>query len=190
MSKNMTGLDLLVDEYTIPDVMHREGPQATNAPIPGVGVSGSWYQTNTYRNVTIPGQRPAVYQKALNLSLVTGTGAVALAPTQFQVDSILLSVPTGGTSVFLGYGSGVTTASGIEIKAGVPMLIGPDNVREQWELQRALEALIGIIAQANGLASPPPFMSPRVYMDAGQYYLIGTATQTVAVMLFLSPEFQ
>lgn len=186
---NPSGLDILIDKYTIPDVMFRHRPKVTQAPTPQqMAVQAE--QANAYRNLTVPAQRPAVYQKALNIELVTGAAAVPISSTQFQCDGILLSVPTGGTSIFFGYGSGVTTGSGIEIRAGIPAFFSPDNNREQWELQRSLEALVGIIAQVNGYAPLDSFRSPRVYMDASQYWVIGTGAQTVAVMLFLSPEFQ
>jgi hypothetical protein len=54
-----------------------------------------------------------------------------------------------------------------------------------------LAALVEV--QIGGYIKPPgPFMSPRVTLDASDYFLVNapTISQNVNVMLFYVPEFQ
>lgn len=184
----------------IPDVYPRRddpfqpgaGVIPLDAPGPSMVSPDDVISTDIYSDwVTTPGVRPVVYQRALNFSITVTTVPTPIALSgQFQCDTIVLSVPTGGTSVFFGYGSGISTASGIEVKAGVPMAITADNVREQWELQRILEALAAMMASDRGYQPLGKFRSPRVIFDASQYFLVGTGSQAVGVMLFNLPELQ
>ena len=67
-------------------------------------------------------------------------------------DAMIIDVySTAANSVFFGFGSGVTITSGIEIQAGNPLILSPDNVREQWEIQKPLEFIAAILAQQAGL---------------------------------------
>jgi hypothetical protein len=185
---------------TVPDVYPRRDdpfqPGAGVIPLDAPGASMISPQdsisTDVYSDwVTTPGVRPVVYQRALNFSVnVTAVPQPIAVSGQFQCDSMVISVPTGGNSVFFGYGSGVSTTSGIEIKAGVPLAITADNIREQWELQRILEALAAMLANDRGFQPLGYFRSPRVVFDANQYFLICATTQTVGVMLFNVPELQ
>lgn len=144
--------------------------------------------------LTAPGVRPIVYQKAVNYSIVVGTTPINLInnqPGKLDCDSFLIDCPSSaGNSVFFGYGSGVTTTSGIEIRAGIPQFFSPDNVREPWELQRCLEYIAGMIARWLRLPVLDPYRSPRVVMDASQWYLVATASTTISVMIFQVPELQ
>ena len=151
--------------------------------------------------ITMPGVRPVAYQRALNLSISVTDTPIAIQPGTFQCDAIEISVPSSLTnSTFFGFGSGVTSSSGIEVKPGIPQLYSPDNVREQWELQRELEAIEALLAYAigisynNGIPFPSlgQFMAPRVVLNAHDYYLVNASgiTQTVAVMLWTVPEYQ
>jgi hypothetical protein len=111
-----------------------------------------------------------------------------------------VDVPSSsGNSTFFGFGSGVTSSSGIEVRPGLPQFFSPDNSREQWELQRLLEAITALIGFMIGyqtgmppVPGPGQFMAPRVVMNAHDYYLVNLTgiTQTVAIMLFTVPEYQ
>lgn len=144
--------------------------------------------------LTAPGVRPVVYQKAVNYSISVGTTPVNLLnnqPGKMDCDSFLIDCPSSaGNSVFFGYGSGVTTTSGIEIRPGLPQFFSPDNVREPWELQRCLEYIAGIIGRWFRFPTLDSYRAPRVVVDAGQWYLVATTTTTIAVMLFQVPEQQ
>jgi hypothetical protein len=79
------------------------------------------------------------------------------------------------------------------------LFFSPSNIREQWELQRLLEAICSLLGYAIGQAegmppipTPGQFMAPRVVLNAHDYYMVNAATvsQNVAIMLFNVPEFQ
>lgn len=169
-------------------------------PIAGPDIAPGAGQDIFANAITKPGVRPVAYQRALNLSLSVTDAPVAIQSGTFQCDAISISVPSSsGNSTFFGFGSGVTSASGIEVKPGIPQLYSPDNVREQWELQRQIEAIEALLSYFIGTALgvgpiPPlgPFMAPRVVLNAHDYYLVNAAgiTQTVAVMLWTVPEYQ
>lgn len=198
-----------VDRQVVPDIYPRKrDPYSSgsilNAPS-GTLPAGADFPlgpgSDIFANaITLPGQRPIVYQRALNLSLTVTDSPIAIQPGTFQCDAIEISVPSSsGNSTFFGFGSGITASSGVEVKPGIPQLYSPDNVREQWEIQRQLEAIaamLGVyIGQVLGIGSIPPlgkFMSPRVVMNAHDYYLVNATgvTQTVAVMLWTVPEYQ
>jgi len=180
-------------------------PTGTN---PGEGTAGPSPQDIYSADITIPGVRPVVYQRSYNLILpVPGSdaGAIPIQGGTFQCDAILVNVPSSSTnSTFFGFGSGITsTNGGIEVVPGVPQFFSPSNVREQWELQRLLEAITGMLGfmiqmqfgggdPSSNPGTPGKFMSPRVVMNAHDYYLVNAPgiTQNVAVMLFTVPEMQ
>jgi len=141
--------------------------------------------------ITDPAQRPVVYQRGLNFTVTANTTPVALTNGDFQCDSIVLDVySTAANSVFVGYGSGVTVLSGMEIRAGLPVTLTPENSREQWELQRILEAIGAMIAAERGYGSPGKFRSPRVVFNARDFWLVAAVATNVSVMLFTVPELQ
>lgn len=198
-----------VDRQVMPDVYPRkrdpyssgnilQAPYGT--PTAGSDIPPAFGQDIYGKAVTLPGVRPIVYQRALSLSLSVTDQPIAIQPGTFECDAIEISVPSSsGNSTFFGFGSGVSSASGIEVKPGFPQLYSPDNVREQWELQRQLEAIAAIVGYYVGVSLggqpiPPlgPFMSPRVVLNAHDYYLVNATgiTQTVAILLWLVPQYQ
>jgi len=141
--------------------------------------------------LTMPATRPIVYQRALNYQLTAGVNPVPLMNGAFQCDTIILDVlSTAANSVFFGYGSAITTGSGIEIRAGLPIAISTDNNREQWEIQRLLEVIAGMIAAERGYSPLGPFKAPRVIFNCNEYFVVAAAPTTVRVMLFTVPEYQ
>lgn len=141
--------------------------------------------------VTTPGSRPVVYQRALNFQVAASVVPVPLTPGNFQCDTIVLNVDsTVLTSAFFGFGNAVNATSGIELQPGLPVAISADNTREQWETQRILEAIAGMIAGERGYSPIGPYRAPRVCFDASDYFVMAATPITVRVMLFLLPEFQ
>jgi len=141
--------------------------------------------------LTLPGTRPIVYQRAISYQLTADVVAVPLMNGGFQCETIVLDVlSTAANSVFFGYGSGITTTSGIEIRAGLPITLSTENGRENWELQRVLEAIGGMIASVLGVAPLGVYRAPRVIFNANEYFVIATAPTTVRVMLFPTAEYQ
>lgn len=196
-----------LDRHVIPDVYPRRDdpfrpitviPAPTGTPTPGFEPTGP--ANDLYSQITTPGVRPVVYQRAVNLSPSITATPSPIQQGNFQCDAILVDVPsTSANSAFFGFGSGVTTASGIEVRPGLPLFFSPDNSREQWEIQRLLETIVGMLGMLLGqqtgnppVPGPGKFMAPRVVMNANDYYLVNAAgvTQSVAVMLFTVPEFQ
>ena len=147
-----------------------------------VGVSGPW--------LTIPAQRPIVYQRGLNFNFPVTTVAQQLQVNRFDVDSFVVDVPsTALTSVFVGW-AGVSTTSGIECRPGIPIEIASDNTREYWELQRSLEVIAALLAQQAGMPPLAPYRAPRVAINLEDMFIIGTVAQTIAIMTFAIPEQQ
>ena len=201
-----------VDRQVIPDVYPRKSnpfappayeipPTGTNQPpVPAPTAAQDLFS----EAITIPGVRPVVYQRAYNLIVPVTDSPVAIQPGTFQCDAILVDVPsTSGNSTFFGYGSGISaTNGGIEVFPGFPQFFSPSNVREQWELQRLLEAITAMLGELISLqlgggpgtnpGTPGQFMSPRVVLNAHDYYLVNAAgiSQNVSVMLFTVPEMQ
>jgi hypothetical protein len=141
--------------------------------------------------VTMPGTRPIVYQRAVSFQITANVTPIALTNGAFQCETILLDVlSTAANSVFFGYGNGVTLTSGLEIQIGLPVVISVENNREQWELQRVLEAIAGMIAAERGYNALGPFRAPRVVFNANEYFVVAAAATTVRVMLFPTPEYQ
>jgi hypothetical protein len=197
-----------VDRQVIPDVYPRRDdpfrpldilPAPYGTPEGGTSIPVSISQDILNNAITMPSVRPVVYQRAFNLSLTVTDQPVAIQPGTFQCDAIMVDVvSTSVNSTFFGYGSGVTTASGIEVRPGLPQFFSPDNTREQWEIQRLLESITAYFAffiqmqTGSNVPTPGKYLAPRVVMNAHDYYLVNATgiTQTVAVMLFTVPEYQ
>src|SRR5215475_4124641 len=165
--------EVLIDVYPRKHDYYRSGVTlgAPDGTLPGGPDMPPLPGADIFKNaITMPGVRPVAYQRALSLSLpVTDTPTPIQAGT-FQCYAIEISVPSSSAnSTFFGFGSSVSSSSGIEIKPGFPQLYSPDNVREQWELQRMLEAIaamLGYMIQLQTGIDPAvalgTFMSPRV----------------------------
>ena len=199
-----------VDREVIPDVYPRKddpyqpvemltSPVGTPTALPTDGL-GSTLGDIYKGNITTPAVRPVVYQKAFNITVPVTDAPIAIQAGTFQCDAILVSVPsTSVNSTFFGYGSNISsTNGGIEVRPGFPQFYSPDNIREIWEIQRVVEELAALMAamiQIQTGMNPGtigPFMSPRVVLNAHDYYLVNATgiSQNVAVMLFTVPEFQ
>lgn len=202
MSRNQNRVEDWLSRVTIPDLYPRKddpfqpaaalispagGTLSTLLPPPSA--EGDFYAGN----VTDPAARPVVFQQAINYQVSVGLNPIPIANQSFQVDAITIDViSTAGSNVFFGYGAGVNIASGIEVRAGIPQTLSPDNTREQWELQRTLEAIAAILAADRGLNPIGTFKSPRVVLDANSYYLVAPVAgpTVVAIMLWLPPQYQ
>lgn len=198
------------DRFIEPDVMPRRSslwqPQQgilppTGTPAGGPSAPPTIGQDIYSQALTTPGVRPVVYQRAFNTTVVVNdTTPAPLMNATYQCDAFLIDVPSSSTnSTFFGFGAGVTVGNGIEVQPGLPQFYSPQNVREQWEIQRLLEAITALLGYYVGMAdqgmpipTPGQFMAPRVVLNAHDYYLINNTgiTQNVAVMLFTVPEFQ
>jgi hypothetical protein len=144
-----------------------------------------------YAQLTSPGNRPAVYQRAVNYSIVADVAPIPLMNQDTPCDSIVLNVySTAANSVFMGFGSGVTVTSGVEIRAGLPMVLSSENDREQWELQKALEYIAATMAYSAGLPPLGPYRAPRVVFNAKDWFVVAAAPTAVTVVLFYVPEQQ
>ena len=141
--------------------------------------------------VTTPGTRPVVYQRALSYVVSANTVPVPLTNGAMQCETVILDVlSTLGTSAFFGFGSAINDTTGIEVRPGIPVSFSLDNDREQWELQRILEALTAILASDRGISPLGLYRAPRVVFDASDYFLFATTAVPVRVMMFLTPEYQ
>jgi hypothetical protein len=199
-----------IDRQVIPDVYPRADdpnvpasfiPSPTGSPSSGPTMAPAPGTDLYASSITTPGVRPIVYQRALNFSIQVTDTPTPIQAGSLQVDAILISVPSSSlNSTFFGFGAGISsTNGGIEVQPGIPQFYSPGNTREQWELQRLLEAIAAMIGFAIGQAegapaipTPGQFKSPRVVLNAHDYYLVNAATitQNVSVMLFTVPEFQ
>jgi hypothetical protein len=140
--------------------------------------------------LTQPAQRPSVTQRMLNFNVVANTPAVPLASGRVEVVGIIFDVySTAAASVFWGP-SGVTVTTGIEVRPGVPGTLALDQVREQWELQRSLEYIAALVANATSSQIQGPYKAPRVILDLSQIYVASVAAQAVTIVAFLPPELQ
>lgn len=159
-------------------------PASMPGEIPGTGsVWDGW--------LTTPGTRPVVYQRALNYQITANVTPVPLTNGAMQCETIVLNIDsTAAPNAFFGFGNAITVGSGIEIRAGIPQVIGTENTREQWELQRMLEILTSMIAAQNGVPPSGVYRAPRVVFDASDYFVVAASAVTVRVMIFTSPEFQ
>ena len=185
-----------IQRYNIPDLYPRRddpfrpGPLPVPSGAPGAahGIpSGEGGSSDFPLELTPPGARPVVFQQALNFNVTLAANvAQPLSNGSFQCDTIVIDVySTAANSVFFGFGSSVNSLNGLEIRPGLPITFSPENQREQWELQRCLEAL----AAMQGVTLEH-YRAPRVVFDSAKYYLFATAATSVSVMLFTVPEFQ
>jgi hypothetical protein len=197
-----------VDRQVIPDVYPRgtDPYRPTELLVPPLGApSAAGVEAGLPQDIfkdwiTTPQMRPVVYQRALNLIIPAVDTPTPLQQATFPVDAILVNVPsTSSNSTFFGWGSSISSTNGaVEVRPGIPQFFSPDNVREQWEIQRNLEMIAAMLAalvevQTGGYIQPPgPFLSPRVTLDASDYFLVNapTISQNVSVMLFYVPEMQ
>lgn len=186
-----------LSRIVIPDVYPRKSdpwvPAVSTPQVlpPGAPAVPPPAMADIYAGLTQPGQRPYSYQRAVNINVNVAITPTPLVTTKFECDTMLINVPsTAANSVFFGFGSGVSTTSGEEIRAGNPQAFQPDNTREQWELQRPLEMICIMLATALGFPTPGPYRPNRVVFDASDWFLIAAAPTTVSVMLFYIPEAQ
>lgn len=189
-----------ISRVTVPDMYPRKEdpfrPPAMAPPLtapPASMVSADQLiQADIYSGwVSSMGQRPVVYQRALNFEMTAGVTPLPLLNQQFQTDGILVNVDsTAANSIFFGYGSGITITSGVEIRAGLPQFFSPDNTRELWEIQRVLEQIAAMIAAERGYNSLGQFRTPRVVMNANEYFVVAAAATSIRIMLFTVPEMQ
>ncbi len=186
-----------IQRFNIPDLYpRRDDPfRPGSLPIPGGapagahGIPGEGGGPSDFPlELTGPGPRPVVFQQALNfqVNLAAGVAQPLIANGSFQCDTMVIDVYNGVTnSVFFGFGSNINNLNGLEIRAGLPLRLEPENTREMWELQRCAEAISWMLG-----APLEHYRAPRVVFDASKYYLFATVATSVAVMLFTVPEFQ
>lgn len=189
-----------IQRYNIPDQYPRRydpfRPGSMLIPRDVPGAAQGIYDTAIAEQVTLqltePGPRPVVYQQAINFNVTLAANvAQPLTNGSMQCDTIVLDVfSTAANSAFFGYGSNINATNGIEIRPGLPIAITPENVREQWEIQRIIEAIFAVMAGKELAESLGSYRAPRVVFDPSKYYLFATAATSVSVMLFTVPELQ
>lgn len=198
-----------LDRYVLPDVYPRHSDPGVEPGImtppsgtPAGGTLGTPGMDLYAGVITTPSVRPVVYQRAQNFTLAVTDSAQPITNATFACEAILVDVPSSSSnSAFFGYGTNITSSNGgIEVVPGIPLFFSPSNNREQWEIQRLLEAITAMLGafvgqQINGgipLPGPGTYMAPRVVMDAHNYCLVNapTVAQNVSVMLFMVPEMQ
>lgn len=186
-----------ISRVTVPDLYPRKSdpfrPPGAQPPayLPPMDAGASQVIQDFYAELTSPGARPAVSQRAINFSIAANTTPVPLINQDTPCDSMVLNVySTAANSVFFGFGSGITTVSGIEIRAGLPVVVAPDNTREMWDLQRPLEFIAALMAYQYGMPAPGPYRAPRVVFNAKDYFVVAPALTAISVMLFYVPEQQ
>lgn len=141
--------------------------------------------------ITMPGERPKVYQRGVNFSFNVTAAAQPLSQSRFEVDSFIIDNPVANiASVFFGFGGGISVTSGLEVRPGLPIEWATDNTREQWELQRALERMYNLMAFGAGAPIPDPYKAPRVVYDLSNIFIIAAGPLTVAITAFFPPEQQ
>ena len=185
-----------ISRVTIPDMYPRISdpfrPAGANPPqnLPP-DLASNPDVANFYAELTSPGNRPPVFQRAMNFTLTAGLAPVPLMNQDTPCDAMIIDVySTAANSVFFGFGSGITITSGIEIQAGNPLILSPDNVREQWDIQKPLEFIAAILAQQAGLPALGPYRAPRLVLNPNDYFVVAAAATAVSVMLFYVPEQQ
>jgi hypothetical protein len=142
-------------------------------------------------SITSPGGRPEVQLRGINFVLPVLTTPTPITGNRLSVDTIIVDVPSSAAnSVFFGYGGGVSTASGLEVRPGIPLIWQPDNGREAWELQRQLEYIALLIGATQLVPNLPTYRAPRVVVDPSQYYCVAAVNTNVAIMLVYIPEQQ
>jgi len=141
--------------------------------------------------VTTPGTRPVVYQRALNYQVTANVTPVPLTNGAMQCETIVLNIDSASTpNAFFGFGNSITIGSGIEIRAGIPLVFDLNQDREQWELQRSVEAIAAMLAAQFGVTGLGYYRAPRVVFDASDYFVVAASAVTVRLMIFTTPEFQ
>jgi hypothetical protein len=141
--------------------------------------------------LTQPAMRPTVTQRFLNFNVIANLTPVPLSVQRMEAIAVIFNVySTGAASAFWGP-NGVTPTTGIEIRPGLAATLALDQVREQWELQRALEHIGAMLAGGAGLGDQlGPFRAPRVILDLSTIFLTAAAAQAVSIIAFLPPELQ
>ncbi len=197
----MANIDDWLSRQNIPDVY----PRRDDPFRPAVGVVPAEAPPASYVSpdqltqgdvwsdwVTTPGTRPVVYQRALNYQITANVTPVPLTNGAMQCETIILDIDsTAAPNAFFGFGNAVNTVSGIELRAGNPVVISTENTREQWEIQRLFEAIAGMMAAQMGITTSLGFYrAPRVVFDASDYFVVAASAVTVRVMIFTTPEFQ
>jgi hypothetical protein len=180
------------ERATMPDLITRGLNVGSGAPTQAPNPDGTvpYVAAAAMPWLTQPAMRPTVVQRFLNFNVAAGTSPTALAPNRMEAIGVIFNVvSTVATSAFWGP-SNVSTASGIEIRPGLPAVLSLDQVREQWELQRALEHIGALLAAQTGSPQMGPYMAPRVILDLSTIYLIANPAITVNVLVFLPPEMQ
>jgi len=158
-------------------------PGAPTAP------AGSSSVTDLFSNLTVPGSRPIVIQRGVSFQFNVTTTPTAITNQPFY--QILLNNPsTSGSSVFFGFGNGITTTSGEEVRSGLPQVFSADNTREQWEVQRPLEVICNMMAYYFGLPGLASYRAPRIVWNCNDWYLVAGGSVTIAITLFYTPEMQ
>jgi hypothetical protein len=183
-----------LSRVTIPDMYPRTDdpfrPSAGAVP-PGTPMAQGELPSPISVSLTQPGTRPNVIQRASQFAFTTAVAPAAIVANRLEVDAITICNPsTNATSVFVGFGSGVSTTSGLEIVPGVPLTITQDNQREQWELQRVLEFMAALMAVSQGATGLPPYKSPRVVLDASNWFIVAASALPISIMLWFIPEQQ
>jgi hypothetical protein len=190
-------LEDFVKRHTLADVYPRKEDPFRPGPgvLPGSAPGASHFTPEELGSgtdpfsalLTQPGQRPVVYQQALSFGMTATITPTPLQAQQFQCDSFVIDPFFGGGNVFIGYGSGVTVTSGLEVVAGAPIEIAAENSREMWELQRLLEVIALMIANERGYSTIGQYRAPRVVLDASQWYVVAAANVPISVTIFPVP---
>jgi hypothetical protein len=114
-------------------------------------------------------------------ALPVTVAAVALSSVTQQSNlnalytTMILSVPVGGTPVFMGNANvAAASGNGLQIPAGVPIVLSLGNERELYELER------GITQDW----TCNEFMIPFIVWDTSQIFFAAAAPQTMGVILF------
>lgn len=195
MSKQYMRVPGFGDQFTIPDMYSR----GLGRGVPVVSDDGGLVPTGGTDTtvqlddwLTTPGPRPYVQQQGINSvkNLVAGV-AQPLSNTRLDCDAILFDVySSAANSVFWGFSAAVTPTTGTEIRAGIPQLIGPDNTRQQWELQRVLEFMAAVVGMKEGILPLDKYWAPRVTWDASQIFVVAAANTAISVLFLLPPPLQ
>jgi hypothetical protein len=197
----------LVDKYPRgEDPFRPQGYTSTSGGIPPASINDPGRSMLTTPDIfrawrVRPRTRPFVYQHELTFGLTVpdvNGNPVPIMPSPFQADAFIIDVAsTAANSVFYAANNAVTTATGLEIRAGLPQFFGADNTRELWELQTRLEDIAGLLStmlavMTGGaqLEPPEPLIPPRVVFNMADRYLTAAASTVVSVTLFLVPEQQ
>jgi hypothetical protein len=185
-----------ISRVTVPDLYPRQSdpfkPAGANPP-PNLppDLAGNPEIAAFYAELTSPGTRPPVFQRALNYNITAGVAPIPLINQDTPCDAIIVDVfSTAANSVFFGFGSGINVTSGIEVQAGNPLILSPENVREQWDLQKPLEFIAALMAKQFNLPALGTYRAPRVVLNANDYFVVAAAPTAVSVMLFYVPEQQ